>query len=693
MPHYKKNHRAQNRVTRAVDNAEIEALCGSDSMARFNQTAIGEASRWLGELIDAFADELAERRPTPGQFEKHREQVGFIRQQRRALLRAAESQLADLEDEGKSSPLPTAAGEPLDSGTGTLDLIDLQEFEDQLAIERTTRLMERHFDADLATIRRGIAVWLDGGAPAAPLPVAARHLCGALRAAFNIDDNLRSLFPETCRFMTEYAEQTLGQLYAKLKELLPNSPHPSVEQAGAGDIADLEADYPAASEDGRTQRQSVDRSRESAVGDDRGDDPVAVPVQTLAYPAPAAAADLYQAVMASAPRSKVSRGAQSKAAVFPDGETQPIACEVAAPVLDTGAIAQLLQDWQQDQATWRTLTAAPSLEDRLDNALTRAPGNNPEAGLDELHRRQIGIIDRLFANLQIKLDIHPQLRPILAALQIPLARVAILEPDFFLQREHPARQLIDILSQLAIAANFPNRSLQKRLQCLVARIVDAYETDAGVFVEARDEAQALLDQQQRAVTRNTQWLLRTLEGRQKLATARAAVERTVADTLPMNAVPAIILDLLDAGWRDLMVLTHVRHGADSDNWAEAVAVIEQLSEWLARSPVPTTDGRPVERELEADNFIELIEQMLDTGVSVGTRADEVVTRLRPMLTGQATVEDAAESATAVESPGIRAIPDRGSPLSPACAAGCTGSTSLSRAPGSAIDRSRVESVQ
>ena len=158
MDHYKNNHRAQNRVTRAVDNVNAGALCGSASLERFNQATIREASLWLGGLIDAFADELAERRPSPGQFEKHREQAGIIRQQRRSLLRAAETQLADLEPREESSPPPPGNGETLDAGT--LDLVDIQEFEDQLAIERATRLTEWRFKADLAAIRRGVAVWL-----------------------------------------------------------------------------------------------------------------------------------------------------------------------------------------------------------------------------------------------------------------------------------------------------------------------------------------------------------------------------------------------------------------------------------------------------------------------------------------------------------------------------------------------------
>ena len=351
-------------------------------------------------------------------------------------------------------------------------------------------------------------------------------------------------------------------------------------------------------------------------------------------------ADLYQAVMASASPSKLQHHSPHSMPAATDGATAPAPSASSISPLDSRSLAQLLLDWQQDKATWRSLTATPSLEGRLEDALARTPDRSLKARIDDQHRRQIGIIDRLFTNLQSKLDIHPQLRPVLAALQIPLARVAILEPEFFLQREHPARQLIDILSQLAIAANFPNQSLQKQLQSLIARIVDAYESDTAVFTEARDTAGALLEQQQRAVSRNTQWLLRTLEGRHKLATARAAVEGALADIVSAKTVPAIILELLDAGWRDLMVLTHVRHGTDSDNWTEALAVIGQLLDWLDRSPVPATQVGPVERELEADNFIEMIEQLLDSTVPAGTHASEVLARLRPMLVGQGKVAHA-----------------------------------------------------
>ena len=74
-----------------------------------------------------------------------------------------------------------------------------------------------------------------------------------------------------------------------------------------------------------------------------------------------------------------------------------------------------------------------------------------------------------------------ELKPALGELHIPLAKLALLDPRFFLDQNHPARATVDRLAQLAATANFPNKALENRITDIVGRIVSDYENDSGVF--------------------------------------------------------------------------------------------------------------------------------------------------------------------------------------------------------------------
>src|SRR5690606_13624228 len=130
-----------------------------------------------------------------------------------------------------------------------------------------------------------------------------------------------------------------------------------------------------------------------------------------------------------------------------------------------------------------------------------------------------------------QLDVAAALKPTLGNLQIPLARLALLEPHFFLDPAHPARSLLDQLSVLANSSNFPNKMLESRVAGIVDDIIERYDSDTAVFDSALASVEKLVRQQERAHSRNLERVVKTQEGKEKLQQARDAVARTIQDTI------------------------------------------------------------------------------------------------------------------------------------------------------------------
>ena len=66
------------------------------------------------------------------------------------------------------------------------------------------------------------------------------------------------------------------------------------------------------------------------------------------------------------------------------------------------------------------------------------------------------------------------------------------------------------------------------------------------------------------------------EGAQKGAESKKAVADVLDQKLGGRKVPRAVLSLLDGGWRDLLSLTWIRQGPDSQLWQDYLAVIDSL---------------------------------------------------------------------------------------------------------------------
>ena len=249
-------------------------------------------------------------------------------------------------------------------------------------------------------------------------------------------------------------------------------------------------------------------------------------------------------------------------------------------VADAQAIARALSALQRNSQAREDVQQSESLRAYLANNKDHIGGLQNSSGLTADSLNQLDMVDNLFGTIKSQLDVSADLKPALGNLQIPLAKLALLDPRFFVDHSHSARNVVDKLSRLASSANFPNRALEGRINNIVDDIVSDYENDDSVFDTALDKIEKLLKQQERALSRNIDRVVRTQEGQQKLAEARREVGKVISARLQPPAAPKVLQDLIDSGWRDLLVLTHVRDGPDSPAWAEQVRTLDLLCLWL-----------------------------------------------------------------------------------------------------------------
>ncbi|PKO71057.1 MAG: hypothetical protein CVU23_06215, partial [Betaproteobacteria bacterium HGW-Betaproteobacteria-17] len=200
------------------------------------------------------------------------------------------------------------------------------------------------------------------------------------------------------------------------------------------------------------------------------------------------------------------------------------------------------------------------------------------------HRQILDTTSNLFARARADFVPGSDVASLLQRLEGPLLKLALQDTDFPKQPDHPARQVLDLIEQYAVAADDQGRifdaKLQRFLTLLVDRVCSQADADPGIFEAVRDSLEkVLLPILQIRRTRIAR-LQEASEGRARIRSARTRVNAALEQRLAGREVPAMLLRLLDAGWRQHLVLLEMRAGAQGDAWEAGIAVLDRLFAWL-----------------------------------------------------------------------------------------------------------------
>ncbi|GHD12658.1 hypothetical protein GCM10007052_13920 [Halioglobus japonicus] len=534
----------------------------------------------------------------------------------------------------------TQGGTPADQ----LDLVDLNDYEHDLAINRMVAMGEEQHALPLEALILRTAKLISADPLQVRLPIHPRQLS----QAFQIGISSLELPPEAAGASYDYfARKVIRKLDEPYQHL--NS---FLEEHGIG--GGLEERIrtkgsllrpPTTGTTTRNPRSGPPAAVEShASSDGQGEQAhTAAAPQTTPGSIDPSALSMYQSII-DALNLRRGLGVQQAA---PDNWGAPVdGTANTNPLADARAVASALGSIQRDTAVQAALREATSLREFLADHREQLGDLQGTGGLSADSLNQLDLVDNLFGTIHAELNVNDELKPALSNLQIPLAKLALLDQTFFADRGHVARDMVDKLSSLATSANFPNRVLEERINHVVDEIVKDYDQDDAVFSRALSKIDRLLDQQQRAIARNVERVVRTQEGQEKLHQARRAVSDVINERIRPPAAPRVLLDLVESGYRDLLVLTHVKEGPDSQVWSDQVNSLDLLVSWLAQLQDGDADRDVgMQRGMEAETLLDMVGQQITSALPTNVAHESVLEELRDILTNNQSVESAEVDAT------------------------------------------------
>ena len=174
----------------------------------------------------------------------------------------------------------------------------------------------------------------------------------------------------------------------------------------------------------------------------------------------------------------------------------------------------------------------------------------------------IEVVALMFQSILAEDRIPPAVRVWFARLQVPVLRVALAEPEFFSNLDHPARKLIDRMGACVLgfnAATINGSALEAEIRRVVQVIEQYPETGRRVFQLVHDEFEKFLSRflTEKQATSRLVTVAQQVEQSETLAIQYTIELRTMLRDMPVRDE---IRDFLFRTWAEVLALSAVRDG-------------------------------------------------------------------------------------------------------------------------------------
>ncbi len=226
-----------------------------------------------------------------------------------------------------------------------------------------------------------------------------------------------------------------------------------------------------------------------------------------------------------------------------------------------------------------TIDLRTSLTTGFPNVVRELQQSPAMQSASQIETVMIDAVAMLFDYLFEDQAIPEHLKQLIAQLQVPVLKIAILERGFFTQRDHPARRVLDMIASLAVQpAGKEGQAdpLQAEVEAIIQKIVAEFDQDASVFEQAfgaLSELQAKREQELEAGMADS---VAELQRTERSEMAETVVRDHVRRALVEQPAPETIVIFLRDFWAPLLIREYIEEGETSPRLSAHIETMREL---------------------------------------------------------------------------------------------------------------------
>ena len=178
------------------------------------------------------------------------------------------------------------------------------------------------------------------------------------------------------------------------------------------------------------------------------------------------------------------------------------------------------------------------------------------------------------------------IKVLIGRLQIPILKVAILDKDFFNQKKHPARKLLDSISRASLGwgeNHVDQKDLIDKIEEIVNFLINEFDEDLSVFEEARIDFENFLSQEAAEIEKAESALRqKEQEKDQQIEQAQEAAADFIHKLTSKRNLSFEVIDFLETTWTSVLFNAYLSLGESSNHWRN----LKRISTTFVWSLVP-----------------------------------------------------------------------------------------------------------
>ena len=476
-----------------------------------------------------------------------------------------------------------------------LTLVETSSMDESVLTGNITRIVENLSHDELLTLNRGLGFLLgrpDMGTDANPLAPAA--IVEAFAEALKTVKTDKRIKFQILKELNQAPMGDIGAIYGELNQhlaklkVVPAAQRPTIiNRGGAADRDHARADAARARADAPPPEVDVMAMFKRMYGSAT---PTSMP-QAAQHPFPQGMAEAFGSAMGAAMGGAMPQSAGDFPQIQAPGQGSysfqpmqptPSGYVPGAPIISTQDLHEGLTRLQAGQTGFDVggaSVAFSGIPQGMHNVLRDLQESPLGQKANQIESMTIEMVAMLFDFIFDTRDLPDGIKALLARVQIPVLKAAMLDGAFFAKKSHPSRLLVNALAQAGLGWSpvmGQEDPLYKKISAIVHQILDNFSDDLAIFDEQRVDLEAFLAEEEKAAETNIQSTAEEINQRDRQQISTAVAKAEIERRIEAYPVPNFLASFLRQNWEGTLSHIYQNDGEESESWGSAVTTLEDL---------------------------------------------------------------------------------------------------------------------
>lgn len=209
-------------------------------------------------------------------------------------------------------------------------------------------------------------------------------------------------------------------------------------------------------------------------------------------------------------------------------------------------------------------------------------GGDEERNIAKVDADVINLVSMMFEFILDDRNLASSMKVLLGKLQIPMIKVAIADKTFFGRGGHPARRLLNEMANAALGWQELDEDKREKdtlygmVVTTVDRVIAEYEENVSIFDELLLDFRSFQEREKRRAKILEQRTIDAEDGKARSQRARAEVDAALDEVAAGYDIPPAAAELLTSAWANVLFVTCLKEGADSEAFSKQIETARQL---------------------------------------------------------------------------------------------------------------------